>query len=182
VDRVVLVEHARRNNGWTLDDGLKAEETAPDLYRFKVPVAAHSTAKVEVRERGPEITSIALNANQDQSGYLLDLVKREPDAQEKLEPVITAEIRLAELDRRIEESKKTEQTAGADEARDRENLTALKGNDAAKRFVDELNRAEDQLQATRKQTADLVQQKQAAMEKLDALIAGLSFDWSVTEK
>jgi hypothetical protein len=181
VDRVVLVEHARRNNGWTLDDGLKAEETAPDLYRFKVPVAAHSTAKVEVRERGPEVTSIALNANQDQSGYLLDLVKREPDAQEKLEPVITAEIRLAELDRRIEESKKTEQTAAADEARDRENLTALKGNDAARRFVDELNRAEDQLQATRKQTADLVQQKQAAAEKLDALIAGLSFEWSVTE-
>jgi hypothetical protein len=159
VDRVVLVEHARRSNGWTLDDGLKAEETTPDLYRFKVPVAAHSTAKVEVRERGPEVTSIALNANQDQSGYLLDLVKREPDAQEKLEPVITAEIRLAELDRRIEESKKAEQTAGADEARDRENLTALKGNDAAKRFVDELNRAEDQLQATRKQTADLEQQK-----------------------
>ena len=182
VDRVVLVEHARRNNGWTLDDGLKAEETAPDLYRFKVPVAAHSTAKVEVRERGPDVTSIALNANQDQSSYLLDLVKREPDAQEKLEPVITAEISLAELDRRIEESKKTGQTAGADEARDRENLTALKGNDAAKRFVDELNRAEDQLQATRKQTADLVQQKQSATEKLDALIAGLSFEWSVTEK
>jgi len=182
VDRVVLVEHARRNNGWTLDDGLKAEETAPDLYRFKVPVAAHSTAKVEVRERGPEVTSVALNANQDQSGYLLDLVKREPDAQEKLEPVITAEIRLAELDRRIEESKKTEQTAAADEARDRENLTALKGNDAAKRFVDELNRAEDQLQSTRKQTADLEQQKQTATEKLDALISGLSFDWSMAEK
>jgi hypothetical protein len=181
-DRVVLVEHARRNDGWTLDDGLKAEETTADLYRFKVPVPAHSTEKVEVRERGPEVTSIALNANQDQSGYLLDLVKREPDAQEKLEPVITAEISLAELDRRIEESKKTEQTAGADEARDRENLTALKGNDAAKRFVDELNRAEDQLQATRKQTADLERQKQAATEKLDALIAGLSFEWSVTEK
>ena len=182
VDRVVLVEHARRNNGWTLDEGLKAEETAPDLYRFKVAVAAHSTAKVEVRERGPEVTSIALNANQDQSGYLLDLVKRESDAQEKLEPVITAEIRLAELDRRIEESKRAEQTAGADEARDRENLTALKGNDAAKRFVDELNRAEDQLQATRKQTADLVQQKQAATEKLGTLISGLSFEWSVAEK
>jgi hypothetical protein len=48
--------------------------------------------------------------------------------------------------------------------------------------VDELNRAEDQLQATRKQTADLEQQKQAATEKLDALIAGLNFEWSVTEK
>jgi hypothetical protein len=65
VDRVVLIEHARRNNGWTLDDGLKAEETTPDLYRFKVPVAAHSTAKLEVgawagvRHGGPEKQSAA---------------------------------------------------------------------------------------------------------------------------
>jgi hypothetical protein len=32
-----------------------------------------------------------------------------------------------------------------------------------------------------KQTADLEQQKQVTMDKLNALIAGLSFDWSVTE-
>jgi hypothetical protein len=182
VDRVVLMEHSRRTNGWTLDEGLKAEETTPDLYRFKVPVAAHSTAKLEIRERGPEVTTVTLQANEGQTSYLLDLVKRVPDAQEKIEPVITAQIKLADLDQRIEESKKAEATAAADEARDRENLTALKGNDAAKRFVDELNHAEDQLQATRKQTADLEQQKQAAVEKLNDLIAGISFDWSVTEK
>jgi len=182
VDRVVLVEHARRSNGWTLDEGLKAEETTPDLYRFKVPVAAHSTAKLEIRERGPEVTTVTLQASEGQTSYLLDLVKRVPEAQEKLEPVITAQIKLAELDQRIDASKKAEATAAADEARDRENLTALKGNDAAKRFVDELNHAEDQLQATRKQTADLEQQKLAAVEKLNDLISGISFDWSVTEK
>jgi hypothetical protein len=182
VDRVVLIEHARRNNGWTLDDGLKADETSPNLYRFKLPVAAHSTAKLEVRERGPETTSVALNAEIDETGYLLDLVKRVPDAWDKLKPVIDAQTALADLDRRIEESKKTEATAAADESRDRENLTALKGNDAAKRFVDELNKAEDQLQATRKQTADLEAQKNAAAEKLNTLIAGVSWDWNVTEK
>jgi len=180
VDRVVLLEHARRNNGWTLDDGLKAAETSPNLYRFKLPVAAHSTEKLEVRERGPESTSVALNANSNQTTYLLDLVKRVPDTMDGLKPVIDAQTAIADLDRRISESKKSEETAGADEARDRDNLTALKGNDAAKRFVDELNRAEDQLQSTRKQTADLEQQRQAAVEKLNGLIAGLSFDWDVT--
>jgi hypothetical protein len=180
VDRVVLLEHARRNNGWTLDDGLKAAETSPNLYRFKLPVAAHSTEKLEVRERGPENTSVALNANSNQTTYLLDLVKRVPDALDGLKPVIDAQTAVADLDRRINESKKSEETAGADEARDRDNLTALKGNDAAKRFVDELNRAEDQLQSTRKQTADLEQQRQTAVEKLNGLIAGLSFDWDET--
>jgi hypothetical protein len=182
-DRVVLVEHPRRNNGWVLDDGMKADETAPDLYRFRLPVASHATAKLEVREHGPESTTVQLNAYSDQTNYLLDLVKRVPDALEKLKPVIDAQIALTELNRRIQESKETERSAAEDEARDRENLTALKGNDAAKRFVDELNRAEDLLQATRRQTADLEQQKKIAVEKLNDLIAKVSFDWDVkTEK
>jgi len=182
VDRVVLLEHPRRTNGWTLDEGLKVDETAPDLYRFKLPVAAHSTAKLEVREHGPEHQRVDLNASQNQVEYLLDLVKRVPDALDKLKPVIDAQTALADLDGRIGQSKKNEQTAATDEARDRDNLTALKGNDAAKRFVDELNHAEDQLQAARKQTAELEQQKQLAEIKLNAMIAGLSFEWDVTSK
>jgi hypothetical protein len=181
VDRVVLLEHARRTNGWSLDEGLKADETSPNLYRFRLPVAAHSTATLEVREHGPELRRVDLGSNQDQTAYLLDLVKRVPDALDKLKPVIDVQTAVAKLNWNIAESKKTEETAAADEARDRDNLTALKGNDAAKRFVDELNRAEDLLQATRKQTADLEQQKQAAVEKLNGLIAGLSFDWDVEQ-
>jgi hypothetical protein len=181
-DRMVLLEHPRRNNGWTLDEGLKADETAPNLYRFKMPVAAHSTAKLEVRERGPEHTTVQLNGDNAETAYLLDLIKRVPDAQEKLDPVITAQIKVADLDQRIDASKKIEETAAADETRDRDNLTALKGNDAAKRFVDELNRAEDLLQATRKQTADLEQQKKEAVEKLNELVAGISIDWDVKAK
>jgi hypothetical protein len=182
VDRVVLVEHGRRNNGWTLNEGLKADETAPNLYRFKVPVAAHSTAKLEIKERGPEYITVDLGSNPRQEEFLLQLVKDVPDALDKLKPVIDAQTALTELDRQIDESKKSEETAAADEARDRENLTALKGNDAARRFVEELNKAEDQLQMTRKQTADLEAQKAAAETKLNELIAGVSFDWSVTEK
>jgi predicted nucleic acid-binding Zn-ribbon protein len=96
--------------------------------------------------------------------------------------VIDAETALADLDNRIDKSEQTERTAAADEARDRENLTALKGNDAAKRFVDELNRAEDLLQTTRKQTADLEAQKMAATEKLNELISQISFDWDVKSR
>ena len=179
LDRDVLIEQPRHTNDWTLDGDLKAAETSPNIYRFKLPVAAHTTAKLEVRERGPEKTAVYLNAYNNQSVYLLDLVKRVPEALDKLKPVIDAEDALADLDRRINESKQIEATAAADEARDRENLTALKGNDAAKRFVDELNRAEDLLQATRKQTAGLEAQKKVAIEKLNELISQISFDWDV---
>jgi hypothetical protein len=180
MDRTLLLEHPRRNNGWSLDDGIKADETAPNLFRFRLPVTAHATAKLEVREHGPEFTRVDLNANQDYSSYLIELVKRVPDAKDQLNPIIDAQVKLAELQHQIEESKKQEATAAADEARDRENLTALKGNEAARRFVEELNRAEDKLQATRKHTADLEQQKSDAVEKLNAQISALSYDWSVT--
>jgi hypothetical protein len=179
MNRVVLLEHPRTNNGWTLDGDLKPAETSPNLYRFKLPVEAHSTATLEVRERGPMKTEVRLNPTYNQTVYLIDLVKRAPDALEKLKPVIDAQTALTELDRRITESKQTEAAASADEARDRENLTALKGNDAAKRFVEELNRAEDQLQAAHKQTIDLEQQKKTAVDKLNEMISQISFDWDV---
>jgi hypothetical protein len=89
-DRVVLLEHPRRTNGWSLEDSLKPDETAPSLYRFKVPVAAHATASLEVREHGPEQVRVHLNANQNQTQYLLDLVKRVPGALDALQPVIDA--------------------------------------------------------------------------------------------
>jgi hypothetical protein len=181
-DRIVLLEHPRHTNGWSLDDGVKAAETTPDLYRFKVAVKPHSTEKLQVRERGPEYIRVSIDPNQNTNAYLLDLVKRVPDAETQLKPVLDAQAKLADLDQAIAESKKQEETAAADEARDRENLTALKGNDAARRFVDELNRAEDLLQSTRKQTADLEQQKAAAVEGLRSQINVLSYDWDATTK
>ena len=70
----------------------------------------------------------------------------------------------------------------ADEARARENLTALKGNDAAKRFVDELNRGEDELEATRKESAALTEKEKAAVESLRQTLLTLEIDWSATSK
>ena len=96
--------------------------------------------------------------------------------------MIEAERVIADLDQRLAELRKAEATATGDEARARENLTALKGNDAAKRFVDELNRAEDTLQATRKQIADVTAQRQAAIDKFNQLIGTLRYDWDVTAK
>jgi hypothetical protein len=183
VDRTVLIEHPRHTgtSGWTLDGDLKAAESTPNLYRLKLQVPAHSTAKLEVREHGPEYTTVNLQSQPEQREFLLELVKQVPDAQAQIQPVIDAQAALADIDEKIANSTKAEKTAAADEARDRENLTALKGGEGAKRFVDELNRAEDQLQATRKQTADLLSQSAAASAKLDQAISNLSFDWNETE-
>jgi len=176
-DRTILIEHPRRTNGWSLEDSLKAAESTPDLYRFRLRVKPHATEKLEVSEHGPEFTSVTIDPSQNTNAYLIELVKRVPDVEQKLKPVIDAQSKLAELDQAIAESKQREQNASADEARCRENLTALKGNEAARRFVDELNHAEDLLQSTRKHTADLEQQRSAADENLRAQINALNYDW-----
>ena len=176
-DRTVLIEHPRHTNGWSLADGVKAEDTTPDLYRFRIPVKPHATEKLEVSERGPEYTSVTIDPSQNTNAYLLELVKRVPDAESQLKPVLDAQSKLADLEQSIAESKQQEQTAAADEARCRENLTALKGNEAAHRFVDELNHAEDLLQSTRKHTADLEQQRNGAVENLRTQINALNYDW-----
>lgn len=176
-DRTVLIEHPRRNNGWSLDDGVKAAETTPDIYRFRVTVKPHSTEKFEVSEHGPEYTTVTIDPSQNTNSYLLELVKRVPDAAAQLKPIIDAQTKLVDLDVAISQSKQQEQTAAADEARAHDNLTALKGNEAARRFVDELNRAEDLLQSTRRHIADLDQQRAAAVESLSVQINALSYDW-----
>ena len=183
VERTVLIEHPRHTgtSGWSLEGDVKAAESTPTLYRFRLVVPAHNTAKLEVREHGPEYSTVNLETNPEQREFLLQLVKQVPDAAAQIQPVIDAQAALTDINEKIALSKQGEATAAADEARDRENVTALKGSEGAKRFVDELNRAEDQLQATRKQTADLEKQKSAAAEKLNQVIAALSYDWNESE-
>ena len=182
VDRAVLIESPRKQDGWTLADGLKADETSAAVYRFKVSAAAHSTARLEVRQHGPEQTRVELNSEEDQTDYLLELTHRVPAALAALKPVIDAQTGIAKIQASYDEQKQMETQAAGDEVRARDNVTALKGNDAARRFVDALNHAEDQLEAARKRETELEAEKQAATARLDTLLSGLNFDWDVETK
>ncbi|MGA3161019.1 MAG: DUF4139 domain-containing protein [Terracidiphilus sp.] len=176
--REVLVEHARIPSA-ELESEPKPAETTATAYRFRMAVTPHESVDLHVRERALLSETVRIDPSVDRSEFLIAISKPIPSVEEKLKPLIDAETALSGLNAKIEENEAKETELTGDEARDRENLTALKGNDAAKRFVEELNRAEDQLQAARKQATDLEQQKNAAVEKLNALIAALSFDWDV---
>ena len=176
--RDVLIEHARQPNA-ELESETKPAETTATAYRFRIAVAPHESADLHVRERALLSENIRIDPSEDRSEFLVLVGKQIPSVEENLRPLIDAETALSGLNVKIQEIVAKEQTLAADEERDRANLTALKGTDAARRFVEELNSAEDQLQATRKQSADLEQQKNAAVDKLNTLISSLSFDWDV---
>jgi Domain of unknown function (DUF4139) len=174
--RSVVVEHRRRNNA-ELDSETKPEETTATTYRFKVNVGPHQVTELHVKERANQRETVEIGKRiSDGSSFLVTVSKYSPELEQKLQPVIAAAEALDTISDKLVENDQKQEKLNQDEARVRENVTALKGNDAAKRFVDELNQAEDELQATKKEHVDLQAQRDAAQEKLDALIANLSFD------
>ncbi len=177
--RDVVVEHTRKG-GAELESDIKPEETTASAYRFKVSVAPHETKELHVKERANLSESVAIGTTvANDSSFLITVSKYSPEVEEMLRPVIAAEDALETVQDKLDENEQRQQKLTEDETRDRDNLTALKGNDAAKRFVDELNQAEDALQAAKKEQTDLGSQRDAAQAKLDALIAKLSFETDV---
>jgi hypothetical protein len=174
--RAVLIEHARRGNAELASD-TKPEETTATAYRFRVGVEPHQTAKLEVKERASLEETVEIGTQTaENSGFLVTVSKYSLELEQKLRPAMDAESALANVNNKLEQNSERQKTLTADEMRDRDNVTALKGNDAAKRFIEELTQAEDDLQAARKEQADLEKQRDAAQEKLNGIIAKLSFD------
>jgi hypothetical protein len=173
--RTVLIEHARHGDA-VLDSEPKPAETTSTAYRFRVVVAPHQSVDLHVGERATLAETVRIDPNYDRSVFLISVSKLVPSLEEKLRPLIEAETALNGLNRKIQELQVKEKTLSDDEARDRENLTALKGNDAGKRFVEELNRAEDEIEAARRERAGAEKDRDAARARLETLIGQLSFD------
>jgi len=173
--RTVLVEHPRKA-GATLDSEVKPAETTATSYRFRLVVEPHQSVDLHVGERATGQERILINPDDDRTAFLLGVTKYSPELEEKLKPLLAAEGAVSDLNRKIAEIEAKEKTLADDEGRARENLSALKGNDAGKRFVEELNRAEDDLQAARKDQASLEKDRDAARARLEAIIGQLSFD------
>ena len=174
--RTVIVEHTR-NGPCRADFRCQAGRDhghGLSLPRGRGAAPVRRPARERARQYHPIEVQIGTQYRQwrfsDYDGQILACARgkfapgdRCPDGAQRSEPQARGE-------------RQKQKTLADDEARDRDNLTALKGNDAARRFVDELNQAEDSLQAARKEQADLEKQRDAAQAQLDSIIAKLSFD------
>jgi hypothetical protein len=173
--RSVVVEHTKERNA-KLDSDVKPEETTATSYRFRVSVEPHESADLHIKERADLSQTVDIRRGHFRDEYLVNVSKYSPELEEKLRPLINAQSALNDIDSKLQDNAKRQTTLAADEARDRDNLTALKGNDAAKRFVDELNQSEDALETARKDQADLEKQRDAAQAQVEDLIAKLQFE------
>jgi hypothetical protein len=173
--RAVLVEQSRQPRAELISDEKPAETTAT-AYRFRMAVEPHKTADLHVKERADLTEKAQIGTQQENVGELITVSQYTPALEQALKPAIDAETALVDVNRRIDENANNQKTLADDENRYRENLKALKDSATAKRFVDELNQAEDAIEAARKEQTDLEKQCDTAQAHLDIVIAKLSFD------
>jgi chromosome segregation ATPase len=155
-----------------------------------VPVEAHKSNTLTVDDEGTDVSSWTLNpdgswantGDGNQAKDLEALMAEVPAIADALRPILELQRKLYEIGVHLKQLDEKANTLTADEARARENLTALKGNDAGKRFVDELNHAEDELEATRKQTASVTETKKTTIEALKKALETLDIHWSSPAK
>jgi hypothetical protein len=173
--RAVMVEHTRQPRAELVSDEKPAETTAT-AYRFRMAVEPHKSVDLHVRERANINDRVQIGTQMQTGDFLITIGNYSPALAERLKPAIDAETAVADLNSKIDEIGENQKTLADDENRYRENLKALKDTATAKRFVDELNQAEDAIEAARKEQADLEKQRDAAQAQLDSIIAKLSFD------
>jgi hypothetical protein len=173
--RAVIVEHSRQPRAELVSDE-KPDETTATTYRFRLGVEPHKSVDLHVRERANISDRVQIGTGSNNVDTLITVGNYSPALAERLKPAIDAQTALADLNRKIDENSDQQKTLADDENRYRENLKALKDTATAKRFVDELNQAEDSIEAARKEQSDLEKQRDQAQAHLDIVIAQLSFD------
>ncbi len=175
--RVVVMEEPRQT-GWTLESDTKPDETTPTAYRFRVPVAPHGSAHLEIKQ-GHVLDAYfqLVNSSEEQITVYLRENNADPALVAQLQPVFAAKRAVADLDTRINDTQTKIRQITDDQKRVRDNLAALKGSaeerSLARRYTGELNAQEDTLAGLQRDLVSLQQQRSAAQAELTRRIGAL---------
>jgi uncharacterized coiled-coil protein SlyX len=178
--REVVIEHPARPE-WKLADNLKPEESSASFYRFRVKVNPKQSGQLVVDERKPETVTLALtNLTSDQVEVLTQQQRVTPAMEQAFRRVLDQKSAIATLDAQLQARRQEIDSIGADQARLRENMKALKGSAEEKalteRYTRELNTQEDRLAALRAQITDLEGKREQAAQRLDQTLNEISLN------
>lgn len=181
--RTVLVEHPLLN-GWHLTSEVKPVETTPTLYRFNVATQAGETVRLHVGEEHTQGVRYQLTSlPDDQLQIILNGSGNRAAVEKALAPVLDARAKVHDLETQIDANEKETDRLAADQKRLHDNLAGLKDTPEekalARRYAGEMNSDEDQLDALKKQHADLDAQRKAAEQVLNGAIRQLDLDQDV---
>lgn len=173
--RMLVIEHPREPE-FKLVAPVKAEETTPELFRFRRPIEPHKTAKlVVVQEHVFDTrTQILSLVTADIAAYLKDGAIPQ-NVRDALVKAIALKDQVSALKARIAESHHQMDSLFADQGRIRDNLKAVAGeSDYYKRLMKKIDEQESAIEKVQKTIADLQETNQAAEKQLNDYIANLT--------
>jgi hypothetical protein len=179
--RTLVIEHPARPEWKLAEDGLKPEEKAMGLYRFRLSVEPKKTERLVVNEAKPLYTQHSLSSiTNDQIESFLVQESINPQIEKALRAIVAQKKVVADLDGTIKEQQKTIDQIFTDQGRLRENMKALKGSAEEKtllqRYTKQLDEEETQLDALRKKKQDTEAQQKLANAVLQNMIQELQMD------
>lgn len=176
--RALLVEHPFRGEDWKLIAPEKPVERTQQVYRFRVELEPHRTAKLDVTEERQYSQSVAL------SNIPTDTIlsyTREKVVSQKVKDALTkimqmrealgqTQRRVADLDRRIHE-------IGQEQSRIRQNMQAVPQNsDVYRRYLAKFDTQETEIEKLRTDVAAARAEMEKQQKELDAFLMGLDIE------
>jgi hypothetical protein len=179
--RVVFIEHPVRQD-WTLtDDTPKPDGKSARYYRFRVPLEPHQTAEVPVTERRAFVDSYVLQnfTRQDLEVFIARGYLDTP-TRSALEKMIEIKTRMAASDARLQAINNEATEIAADQARLRENITALSSTAEARqlitRYVAKADTQESRLEQLEKDRRAALEERSRLQAELNDAIRGFALD------
>src|SRR6202030_3590454 len=147
-ERLVLVEHPVRNEFHLTDDTAKPAETASDVYRFELKVAAGKTAAQAVTEERVIGEQIQLtNSNDEQMRFFLNSTVSSQKVKDGLKQGLEMRFALGKTQADRGELERQLKDITDDQARLRANLKEMPPTAAAyKRYLDKFDAQETQIE------------------------------------
>jgi hypothetical protein len=178
--RLVIVEHPIRAE-WTLSPSSKPAESTAAVHRFRVTVPAGQTTTLDVDEiKGFGVTAEMLKMGVEDLRLVITNAESRASVERALAPLAAkaAEVEQIEADTTVRQNKL--QAIAQDQARIRENMTALKGSAAERRLLErytrQLDEQESTIEALTREVADLQSRRERARQEFAELVATFSFD------
>ena len=176
--KTLIVEHPVRPQYELLAP--KAAETSPTAYRFEIALAANGTAKLPVSEERVYNTTLALsNATPDVLMTYVQNKNLSAAARQALQQIADAKRKIADLDAQVHGFGANIDNLNHDQERLRQNITTLNNvsgqQQQVQSYAGKMAAQETELASLETKRRDAQQQKEAAQNALNTLIAGLEF-------
>jgi hypothetical protein len=177
--RTVVIEHPNRA-GWKLTSAVKPDETAPNVYRFRVQVAPRAAASLTIEElRAMDTTYQVTSFTDDQLAMFVKQRTLTPEVEQALRGIVAKKGEVAAINSEMAERVRETEQIFKDQERLRENLKALKGSSEERslvsRYTRQLDEQETRLDVIKREIAEREAKRARLQAELDALVQGLSY-------